>query len=265
MRAVLWVPEVANGHLAYKEAARIPLSSNTDAARRGAPRSRRSASANGGRSSPPRVVVALPPDQVLRKTINLPAAVEDNLAQVLAYDLDRHTPFKPEEVCFDARIVGARYRQKGIARRLGRGAQDGRGPSAAASGRLGRGRGRRHARSAQWRSGRTGARSTCLPVARASGGIAAGAVGDLGALGLIVAGLIFATALPVVAEARVRDRAHAAGEPGARAGRRVECAARAARPAHRGLQLRVVEEVRVSERAAIGRGRDQAPCPTTRG
>ena len=33
-------------------------------------------------------------------------AVEDNLAQVLAYDLDRHTPFKPEEVCFDARVVG---------------------------------------------------------------------------------------------------------------------------------------------------------------
>ena len=42
---------------------------------------------------------------MLRKTIVLPAAVEENLRQALAYDLDRHTPFKPEELYFDAAVV----------------------------------------------------------------------------------------------------------------------------------------------------------------
>ena len=36
----------------------------------------------------------------------LPAAVEEDLQQALAYDLDRHTPFKPDELYFDAAIVG---------------------------------------------------------------------------------------------------------------------------------------------------------------
>src|SRR5207253_11523302 len=43
--------------------------------------------------------------QVLRKELTLPAAVEENLAQTLAYDLDRHTPFRPEQLYFDAVVV----------------------------------------------------------------------------------------------------------------------------------------------------------------
>ena len=131
-----------------RKSARIPLSADADATqRRDAPRSKRfAAGAEGGRI-PPRVVVALPPEQVLRKTITLPAAVEENLRQVLAYDLDRHTPFKPEEVYFDASDRRARRRQEGDARRLGGGAQDGRRSVAAARRKLGRGGGRRHARS----------------------------------------------------------------------------------------------------------------------
>jgi len=103
--AVLWVPEVADNGVAYKEAAQIPLSGDDDAAGRAAIEAL-SISAGAQWTDPTRVIVALPAEQVLRKTISLPAAVEDNLAQVLAYDLDRHTPFKPEEVYFDARIVG---------------------------------------------------------------------------------------------------------------------------------------------------------------
>ena len=106
--AVLWAPAVANSHLGYKEAARIPLTADqaaTAAAGRAAIGAL-SPAANGGGAGQARIVVALPADQVLRKTITLPAAVEDNLAQVLAYDLDRHTPFKPDEVYFDAAIVG---------------------------------------------------------------------------------------------------------------------------------------------------------------
>jgi len=102
--AVLWVPQVADSRLAYREVVRIPLTGDDDSAGRAAIEAL-SNSSSVDWADRPRVVVALPPSQVLRKTITLPAAVEDNLAQVLAYDLDRHTPFKPDEVYFDARIV----------------------------------------------------------------------------------------------------------------------------------------------------------------
>jgi len=106
--AVLWVPAVANSHLAYKETARIALSADEAAvtiAGRAAIEGL-SPAAKGRGAGPVRIVVALAAGHVLRKTITLPAAIEDNLAQALTYDLDRHTPFKPDEVNFDAIIVG---------------------------------------------------------------------------------------------------------------------------------------------------------------
>jgi general secretion pathway protein L len=54
---------------------------------------------------PPRVVVSLNPQDCLRKRLTLPAALEENLIRALAYDLDRHTPFKPEELYFDAAVI----------------------------------------------------------------------------------------------------------------------------------------------------------------
>ena len=62
----------------------------------------------------PKVVLSLPPRDVLRKTVLLPAAVEPNLRQTLAYDLDRHTPFKAEELHFDAVVVGRNPEKKEI-------------------------------------------------------------------------------------------------------------------------------------------------------
>lgn len=53
----------------------------------------------------PRVVVSLSPLECLRRRLTLPAALEENLLQALAYDLDRHTPFKAEELYFDAVVV----------------------------------------------------------------------------------------------------------------------------------------------------------------
>jgi general secretion pathway protein L len=41
----------------------------------------------------------------MRKRMALPAAVEENLEQALSYDLDRHTPFRPEQLYFDAVVV----------------------------------------------------------------------------------------------------------------------------------------------------------------
>jgi general secretion pathway protein L len=61
-----------------------------------------------------RVVVALPPKQLMRKTLVLPAAVEENLGQALSYDLDRHTPFRPEQVYFDATVIDRKPATKTI-------------------------------------------------------------------------------------------------------------------------------------------------------
>ena len=53
----------------------------------------------------PEVLIALSPRTTLRKRISLPAAIEGNLHQALAYDLDRHTPFKSDELYFDAVVI----------------------------------------------------------------------------------------------------------------------------------------------------------------
>jgi general secretion pathway protein L len=39
--------------------------------------------------------------RTLRRTLTLPAAAEDNLRQVLAFEMDRQTPFKADQVYFD--------------------------------------------------------------------------------------------------------------------------------------------------------------------
>lgn len=51
------------------------------------------------------IALCLPPEQVLRKKLSLPLAAEENLRQVIAFEMDRHTPFKAEQVCFDYRLA----------------------------------------------------------------------------------------------------------------------------------------------------------------
>lgn len=51
-----------------------------------------------------RLMLSLPPSLTLRRKLTLPVATEENLAQTLAFELDRYTPFKPDEVHFDFRI-----------------------------------------------------------------------------------------------------------------------------------------------------------------
>jgi general secretion pathway protein L len=51
-------------------------------------------------------VVRLPATQVLLKDIELPAEAEANVRQILGFEIDRRTPFKPEDVFFDACIRG---------------------------------------------------------------------------------------------------------------------------------------------------------------
>ncbi len=53
-----------------------------------------------------RRVLLLPPDQVLRRRLQLPLAARDNLRAVLGFELDRQTPFRAEQVYFDSRVLG---------------------------------------------------------------------------------------------------------------------------------------------------------------
>jgi general secretion pathway protein L len=53
-----------------------------------------------------RIHLGIAPAQVLRRTIDLPVSVVENLREVLELELDRHTPFRPAEVYFDHRIAG---------------------------------------------------------------------------------------------------------------------------------------------------------------
>ena len=62
-----------------------------------------------------RFAVGLLPGQFLAKTISLPQAAEENLRNALRYELDRHTPFKPDDVGFDCCVVGRDERNREIA------------------------------------------------------------------------------------------------------------------------------------------------------
>ena len=53
--------------------------------------------------------------QFLAKTISLPQAAEENLRNALGYELDRHTPFKPDDVGFDCCVVGRDEKNREIA------------------------------------------------------------------------------------------------------------------------------------------------------
>jgi general secretion pathway protein L len=51
-----------------------------------------------------RVALRLGPGQALHKAIKLPQAAEENLAQVLAFEMDRLTPFKADQVYYAHRV-----------------------------------------------------------------------------------------------------------------------------------------------------------------
>lgn len=104
--AVFWRPEVSNGSARLVAVETVALSGEAPAvlaaARAAVARLAQYASAG---IAAPKVVLVLSPRQMLRKELVLPAAVEENLLQALAYDLDRHTPFHPDQVYFDALVV----------------------------------------------------------------------------------------------------------------------------------------------------------------
>ena len=53
-----------------------------------------------------RTVLCIPSERVLQRNLVLPAAAEDNLRQVLSFEMDRQTPFKADQIYFDSRVRG---------------------------------------------------------------------------------------------------------------------------------------------------------------
>lgn len=51
-------------------------------------------------------LLLLPGNKVLAKRVSLPAAAEENLREVLGFEMDLHTPFKVSDVYYDYTIVG---------------------------------------------------------------------------------------------------------------------------------------------------------------
>jgi len=106
--ATLWRPALEAGRAAMKEDARIALAGDgaaIAAAGRAALAPLARMVYGGPAGGGGRVVVGIPARDVLRKRVVLPAAVEQDLKQALAYDLDRHTPFPPSDLYFDAAVV----------------------------------------------------------------------------------------------------------------------------------------------------------------
>jgi general secretion pathway protein L len=111
-QATLWSPSMEGDHAMMRAAASFALVG--DAATVAAD-GRAAVALLGPKSNgAPKVMLSVPARDVLRKTVVLPAAVEPNLRQTLAYDLDRHTPFKPEELYFDAVVIGRTPQTKEI-------------------------------------------------------------------------------------------------------------------------------------------------------
>ena len=51
-------------------------------------------------------ILLLPDDKVLARRITLPAAAEENLHEVLGFEMDLHTPFEASDVYYDYTVVG---------------------------------------------------------------------------------------------------------------------------------------------------------------
>lgn len=53
------------------------------------------------------VVVRLAPSLVLRKTVEMPLAAQENLRQVIGFDMDRQTPFTAQDIYYDFAVAGS--------------------------------------------------------------------------------------------------------------------------------------------------------------
>ncbi len=113
--ATLLAPRAVDGTVRFEEVARVALDADPaavqQAGRAALEAFRRRA---GGSAAGLRVRVAMPRARVLRKEMTLPAAIEENLRQAIAYDLDRHTPFPADQLYFAAAVIARDPQRKEI-------------------------------------------------------------------------------------------------------------------------------------------------------
>jgi general secretion pathway protein L len=64
----------------------------------------------GARRSGGRTVIELAADQVITRSVTFPVQVRNNLTQVVGYEIDRLTPFRADQVCFDFRVQDTQAR-----------------------------------------------------------------------------------------------------------------------------------------------------------
>ena len=66
------------------------------------------------------ILVRVPQRQALIRTLSFPPAAEENLREVLAFEMDRHTPFKAEHVYYDYAIAKREPGKGAIGVKIGR-------------------------------------------------------------------------------------------------------------------------------------------------
>ncbi|MBK6395597.1 MAG: pilus assembly protein PilM [Betaproteobacteria bacterium] len=112
--AALWRPVTREGAVAMERVAEVPLEGDPAAVAAAGHHAIASIArvAYGGVTGTPRVRIAIPASAVLRRTLALPSAVEENLRQAIGYELDRLTPFKADELYYDA-VIASRDASRG--------------------------------------------------------------------------------------------------------------------------------------------------------
>jgi general secretion pathway protein L len=115
--ATLWRPVTREGAIAMERVAEVPLEGDSAAVAAAGHHAIASIArvAYGGVTGTPRVRIAIPASAVLRRTLTLPSAVEENLRQAIGYELDRLTPFKADELYYDAVIASRDASRRTIA------------------------------------------------------------------------------------------------------------------------------------------------------
>lgn len=84
---------------------RVDLAAEGEAARRIVFRLRQDAFGRAVTAGKLGICLRIPAEHALRTVFDLPSAAAANLAEVVSFELDRHTPFRAEQVLFAARIL----------------------------------------------------------------------------------------------------------------------------------------------------------------
>ena len=243
----LWVPVTrGRGSSSWRSATHDRARGRCGGRRAAGRRSIRCGGARARRAGAPRVVIALPARQVLRKTITLPAAVEENLRQALGLRPRPPHAVQARRAVFRRGDRRARPRaQTTIARRSRRGAPRHRRSGAAARPKAGA---RTSSPSCPSRRGAPARRgSTFCRRGRAAAARVPGVAGSSGCRSRCSRRSCSSPlALPLWQKREYAIALRPPGRRGARAGRVSEGAAHRARAAHRRLQLRARAQVRVS-------------------